>query len=157
MMISCKSGSTVMERMDFYTHPEPNSGCHLWIGAVKDTGYGKLCFGGKTHSAPRLAWELTKGKIPKGLWVLHRCDTPACVNPDHLFLGTHVDNMEDMKIKGRQPKNRGMESSHPKLSNNQVLAIRKSIGSQRTIAKQFNIHPTMVHLIKTGKRWGHLQ
>lgn len=78
-------------------------GCWLWQGTILHTGYGQVCFEGHAQSAHRVAWLLTNGEIPKGLCVCHRCDTRACVRPDHLFLGTAKDNMQDMYRKGRGP------------------------------------------------------
>lgn len=83
--------------------PEPNSGCWLWTGRVNASGYG-IFNGpdyGKTTSAHRTFWIRHRGEIPAGLWVLHRCDTPPCVNPAHLFLGTPLENTQDMLKKGR--------------------------------------------------------
>jgi hypothetical protein len=77
--------------------PEPNTGCWLWEGPVNFFGYG-LSHHSRVH---RLAWEEANGPIPDGLFVLHRCDVPSCCNPDHLFLGTHQDNADDKKRKGR--------------------------------------------------------
>lgn len=82
--------------------PEPNTGCWLWCGTLNQNGYGKILR--RVHgevSAHRLFWTAHRGPIPDGLWVLHRCDTPACVNPAHLFLGTIQDNTYDMIAKGR--------------------------------------------------------
>lgn len=75
--------------------------CWLWTGATNEHGYGKLSANGSWRLAHRVSWNLSNGEIPDNLQVLHRCDTPACVNPAHLFLGTHADNMRDMKQKGR--------------------------------------------------------
>jgi len=77
--------------------------CWLWTGSVTSAGYGvaSSLFGGTTSGAHRLAWELTHGLIPSGLIVCHHCDNPPCVRPDHLFLGTHLDNSNDMRSKGR--------------------------------------------------------
>lgn len=76
------------------------SGCWLWR-ATGGRRYGSLFVDGRREQAHRVSWLLHRGKIPDGLHVLHKCDTPLCVNPDHLFLGTHADNMADMKAKGR--------------------------------------------------------
>lgn len=81
--------------------PEPMSGCWLWDGAVDGRGYGKYVRGGRHLQAHRVAYEETYGPIQSGLSVCHRSDNPLCVNPDHLFVGTPVDNMQDMSRKGR--------------------------------------------------------
>lgn len=85
-----------------HVSPEPNSGCWLWTAAISTNGYGLLS---TTRSrqvrAHRFAYESMHGPIPDGLYICHRCDTPSCVNPDHLFLGTPRDNLNDAKSKGR--------------------------------------------------------
>ncbi len=81
--------------------PEPNSGCWLWIRSTNINGYGQAYVNKAKLMAHRYAWQLFKGEIPKGIQVLHSCDTPSCVNPEHLYLGTHHDNMRDRKEKGR--------------------------------------------------------
>lgn len=90
----------IRERLSASSVPEPNSGCLLWTGRLSH-GYGVMeiqCRRQRTH---RVSYELAYGPIPSGLSVLHRCDTPACINPDHLFLGTIADNNHDMMAKGR--------------------------------------------------------
>lgn len=83
-------------------HDDPNQ-CWLWTGPVNNTGYGLAFFKNKQTLAPRSSWEVHNGPIPDGMYVLHRCDTPACINPAHLFLGTAMDNTRDMIAKGRAP------------------------------------------------------
>ena len=82
--------------------PEPNSGCWLWEGAIDGSGYGIIGRKGTTLKVHRLAWEAANGQIiPEGMRICHRCDVPACCNPNHLFLGTQQDNVTDMINKGR--------------------------------------------------------
>lgn len=86
------------------TIPEPNSGCWIWLGSLDRKGYGRI--GGHTLAHRRIYSELV-GAIPSGLCLCHRCDTPACVNPEHFFLGTRADNNFDMFRKGRARKRGG--------------------------------------------------
>jgi hypothetical protein len=81
--------------------PEPNSGCWLWTDAVTAKGYGRILVGNKSRIASRVSHYIYKGTIPTGLLVCHTCDTPSCVNPDHLWLGSAADNMKDCSDKGR--------------------------------------------------------
>ena len=86
----------------FWRFVEKTEGCWLWTGAKTGGGYGYIRRSGKEKmSAHRASWEMHNGPVPEGLWVLHRCDTPACVRPDHLFVGTRADNMRDAHEKGR--------------------------------------------------------
>lgn len=80
--------------------PEPNSGCWLWPGDTLK-GYGRVSYIGTRQAAHRVSWLIHRGLIPEGLFVCHKCDVKLCVNPDHLFLGTQVDNMQDWTKKGK--------------------------------------------------------
>lgn len=76
-------------------------GCWLWTGCTYNHGYGSFLWDGRMQAASRVSWQMHNGPIPAGQHVLHRCDIPLCVNPGHLFLGTHEQNMADMRRKGR--------------------------------------------------------
>jgi uncharacterized protein YerC len=128
--------------------PEPNSGCWLWMGATNSDGYGWFWLDGHIKAA-RVAWVLYRGDLPNGLHVLHHCDNPPCVNPDHLFLGTSADNVADMVRKGRASR----KTPGAKLTSEQVLSILHDSREYRTIAKQFNVSSPTICAIKRGKIW----
>lgn len=92
----------------FWKRVNKTASCWEWQGARNKTGYGTVCFNYKTWRTHRYAWHITYGSIPVNLCVLHHCDNPPCVNPDHLWLGTHADNVRDRENKGRgvYPKGR---------------------------------------------------
>lgn len=93
--------ASLLDRFNQSYMPVPESGCWLWIGGTGRRGYGRLCHENRQLSAHRFSYELHYGKAPGDLCVLHKCDTPACVNPLHLRLGTNADNMADRNAKGR--------------------------------------------------------
>jgi hypothetical protein len=93
--------ATLKIRIERFSIPEPNSGCWLWTGSPVGIGYGRIRANGRHWLAHRASWRVHRGRIPRGRCVLHRCDTPACVNPDHLFLGSLKDNAQDALRKGR--------------------------------------------------------
>lgn len=132
--------------------PEPNTGCWLWGGHTNEDGYGKLSVEGKLKSAHRVSFEAFNGKITKGLLVCHKCDTPQCVNPDHLFLGTQLDNMRDMSIKGRGAKFK----DGVKIKEETVLKIMERIKECvpfKDIAREFFVSASLVAKINNGKNW----
>lgn len=107
----CRQEFQFHKRFDarFWEKVDKTDGCWNWIAArgsvrEKTPGYGHFGYLGKTHLAHRLSWKIHFGEIPAGIFVLHKCDNPGCVRPDHLFLGTHADNMADAKTKGRMIK-----------------------------------------------------
>lgn len=101
--MSAKAWLRIVTLDDLLAHsaPEPNTGCRLWLGAVNPKGYGRVRFRGSAAVAHRVAFILAYGEIPEGQFALHRCDTPSCINPDHLFLGSALDNTRDCIAKGR--------------------------------------------------------
>jgi HNH endonuclease len=140
---------------EFYI-PEPNSGCWLWLGHINPDGYGNGWDSAlkRTALAHRMVYRILVGPIPAGKKLLHSCDNPCCVNPEHMTVGTTADNNADCKAKGRNA--RGERHGSNKLSMEQVLAIREATGTQRAIAARFNVHYVTVHQIKSRKRWKHL-
>jgi len=130
-------------------------GCWTWM-AFRRKGYGRFRLGTGCENANRVSYALYVGQIPDGMLVCHRCDNPSCVNPDHLFLGTNQDNISDMDSKGRRHVSRGTKHGMAKLSDAEVLEIKKAPGKQRDIAKKFGISQAMVNNIKLNKNWKHL-
>lgn len=149
----CPRGTSLKDKLLAYSVPVPFSGCWLWLGAIQKHGYG-IIRDAKCSLAPRAAWVAFRGEIPGGMNVLHKCDTPLCINPDHLFLGTQADNLADMVQKNRS--RRGERNRNAKLRTHQVLAIRDMEGSALQIAKSFGISPRLVLSIKKGTAWNHL-
>lgn len=102
------------------------NGCHEFDGAKNDKGYGNVRRDGIWWKAHRYSWVLHNGPITDGLWVLHKCDNPPCINPDHLFLGDRQANVDDMIAKGRAIKTFGEDHPHVKLTDNDVERIREA-------------------------------
>lgn len=122
---------------------DPATGCHLWTAYIGSWGYGRFAVGRRPQKAHRLAYEIAHGQIPAGLCVRHTCDTPACVNPEHLVLGTMADNVADRVERGR---------SYRKLSAEQVSDIRIASGNCRNIGKRFDVSAATVSLTRRGLR-----
>ena len=134
-----------------------DSGCWQWTAGVTSKGYGKIKSHGRTCSVHRFSWDTFKREpIGPGLMVLHRCDNKRCFNPDHLFLGTHHDNMRDMREKGRSFRPAGEAHNLAKLTEGQVREIRSAVGFQREIAARYGVSASSVSMIRSGKAWAHL-
>lgn len=131
-------------------------GCVLWTGALFENGYGAFQIDGKAVRAHRHAYTKTNGPIPAGMFVCHRCDVPACVNPEHLFLGTAKDNAQDRQAKGRGNAPRGERHGMAKLTQVGVEAIRRKLkrGTPRKeIAAMYGVSVAAVTRINTGAAW----
>lgn len=153
--------NSLAERL-FKNLSEPTeTGCRLWLGEAK-RGYGKIgtIESGvtKTRLAHRVAWELVHGPIPKGMFVCHKCDTPACCNADHLFLGTQTDNVADKVAKGRQ--SRGESHGLAQLTDETVKSIlsrfRKQQATVNDLAAEYGLTRNYILKIIRGTRWKHL-
>lgn len=135
--------------------------CWEWTGSVDVSGYGYLSVNAVEIKAHRFSWSLVNGEIPDGLVILHKCDNPPCVNPDHLQLGTLLDNNLDMKNKGRHQH--GERHSHAKLTENDVLEIlavyipRHPINGASALGRKYGVSREAIREIIKGKNWKHLQ
>ena len=136
-----------------------DNGCWEWTSQTTNGGYGKFNMRGKHILAHRYSYELHKGKIPEGLQVCHSCDNRKCVNPEHLWIGTSSDNMQDAVKKGRFPDQKGCANYASKLTQEMIVEIKildeSKKMTRRDIAKKFNVCAgTISHLLneKTYKR-----
>lgn len=119
-----------------------------------DGEYGRIRLNGKQHLSHRISWEVHRGAIPDGMFVCHRCDNPSCINPEHLFLGTHLANMADMSHKGRR---RGITAvfgerhGRAKITDADVRAIRSSGTSAKALALEYGVSDRQIRHIRSGK------
>jgi hypothetical protein len=130
--------------------------CLLWQGKLHNQGYGIFNITGKRYRTNRVAYFLSRGVDPGDLDVCHTCDTPACCEPSHLFLGTRADNNQDAIQKGRTRHAKGAKHGRAKLTVSSVREIRNSIATPATLAKQFGISRRAIGLIRQRKRWTHV-
>ena len=150
-----RTKTDLKERFEKYvertSHPK---GCHIWKGAIfNDSGYGRIQVDGKSELAHRIAYIIYHENIPDGKFVLHRCDNRLCVNDDHLFIGTHQDNMDDMVSKGRQQK--GEDRYNIKLADSQINHIRieysKGNICEKELAEKYNVSVGLISMIVNYK------
>lgn len=134
------------------------SGCWIWMGCRQRNGYGRLTADGVSGYAHRHAHALFIGPIPHGMFVLHACDNPPCVNPAHLRAASNAENVRDRSLRARQA--RGATIGLAKLSEAQVREIRALLAaggmSQRAIAARFGVSQYQVYAIKYRRTWAHV-
>lgn len=133
------------------------SGCWEWSATKNQDGYGRVRRLGKLESAHRVSYELYKGPL-QGLHVLHSCDNPSCVNPEHLRLGTHLENQQEKAAKGRSKANPMPGEAHPshKLTTEQALFIKNSTASVKELMDLFGVSEMLIYGIRKGTKWKHL-
>ena len=143
----------------FWAKVDQSGPCWLWTGYRDRWGYGVASRDKRAILAHRLAYELTYGPIPAGQVVCHRCDNPACVRPDHLWLGTPLDNERDKIAKGRKHTQRGARNSRAKLTAQDVTAIRAAHDAGQNadaLASAYGVTAYTIHDIVTFRSWRHL-
>jgi hypothetical protein len=152
----------VTERFWAHVQKSADGGCWVWQGHLHPNGYGTISLGGdrgKMVYVHRLAWELAYGPIPADMYVCHHCDNRACVNPEHLFLGTATDNMRDMWAKGRARVPtfaKGEDHWNARITAAQAREIyaRHQAGEKAAdLGREFGITPENVRMIARGKTW----
>lgn len=167
-----KPGVPPIERVLAKIEIIPISGCWIFMGALNETGYGIVGLGGspaRNDRAHRITFRHFVSEIPEGMWVLHRCDVPACCNPDHLFLGTPADNTKDMIRKGRgstPPRNHhdvGSNRYNAKLNEEIVAVARAMVASGKTmyaawkwLERQCGIGRKPAYKMLHGESWRHV-
>lgn len=137
-----KVGLPLSERVKRFANTGSCDECWLWTGAMTK-GYGMLRINRTSMYAHRASWIAFRGNIPEGMHVLHKCDTPLCVNPDHLEIGSHAKNMKDAGLRYRHKV---------KLTHEDVDRILADQRSQYAIALQYNVSQSLVSKIKRGER-----
>ena len=127
--------------------------CWEYTGPLNSSGYPNTGANRKGH---RLSYEHHVGPIPDGMLVCHDCGNRKCINPDHLYLGTHKDNYHDRHRHGTQPSNKGENNGNRKLTEEQALAIKASTTPLKQAAQTFGVSVSQVSAIRNGRSWGHL-
>lgn len=143
---------SIMERVNINTH----TGCHLWTGKIDVYGYGKILVNWKDVLVHRYLYEEKFGPIRSGLLACHKCDVRNCVNPDHIFIGTHADNSLDMRNKGRSRGTPGESHRKAKLTNADVIAIRNDKSTPTLIAAFYGVTTPTICNIRAERTWRHL-
>ena len=148
---------TEIKKFQLYIKKEDK--CWFWTHSTNRLGYGFFFLRCNTYLAHRVAFFLHNALDPAEHDVLHTCDTPTCVNPDHLFLGTHLDNMTDMIVKGRDKHEFGEARSSSKLTDDIIRDLRSRLlfwGCVTTWAKEFSVNKTTISKALRKQKWKHI-
>ena len=151
-----------MERFWNKVNKNTDTGCWEWTARINRGGYGQFKLDGKFKTVSRLSYEWAFGiELTPNQFICHKCDNRKCVNPDHLFVGTHTDNMRDMWTKGRGKTSEqiGSKNNNSKLTDDDIIKIKQRIKNKETnisIANDFNVTHVMISLIRNNKRWKHI-
>jgi hypothetical protein len=140
-----------VQRFWSYVRKDSASGCWPWQGHRSKQGYGMFCLAGRTVRAHRYSFFLNNGRIPPGLFVLHSCDNPVCVNPSHLRIGTARENSMDIAKRRRQPY--GEKHHLARLTEADVRSVRQSSASSVALGKQFGVSSRAILNIRHGRTW----
>ena len=133
---------------------DKGDGCWEWKGAIDRDGYGAFSYAGKMYKAHRMSLEIDGRPVPKGMFACHRCDNPKCVRPDHLYAGTHEQNVSDMVSRMRHKY--GSRHYAAKITEADVIAIRKDPRKTAEIAKDYGINSSNITMIKNRRTWRHI-
>lgn len=139
----------------FWSQVDKTGNCWEWTGGRTTDGYGTFWIAGKAVRAHRFSYDLNVSAIPNGQWILHECDNPACVRPDHLHLGNNLQNMREAMERGRHDSLRWGRGYHPrlKITRDQATEIRDSPLGCVTLARQYGVAKSTILRIRNGDHW----
>lgn len=143
----------IKERLSRYTQIDSETGCWNWTGYKDKDGYGNINIGRSPHQAHRVSYHEFKGFFDTTLQVRHTCDNPSCINPSHLVLGTHKDNMKDKKERNRV---KGERHPRSKLTEKEILGIRESTLSQSQLARDMGLNQSFIGKVRNRVNWTHI-
>lgn len=150
----------ILKRIEGKVEPITETGCYIWTASSYGGRYGNIYYRGKVTPAHRVVWTILNGDIPSGMSVCHKCDIGFCVNPEHLFLGTHQENMIDMVKKGRNVPGgvRGEKNYLAKLTEKDVRQIKTMVKtlSMKKVSMVFGVSESCINQIKRGVSWKHV-